>query len=88
MAMQPSVIELNIDELVLEGFAPSERYQIGEAVQIELVRILTEQGLHLTRNVEIEYLNTNMIELPAQTQSQSTGARIARAVYTGLNSEE
>ena len=38
-------IVIEIDELVLHGFPPGERYRIGEAVQAELVRILGERGL-------------------------------------------
>jgi len=38
-------ILIEIDELVLHGFPPGDRYRIGEAVQAELVRILGERGL-------------------------------------------
>ena len=38
-------IVIEIDELVLHGFPPGERYRIGEAVQAELARILGERGL-------------------------------------------
>ena len=38
-------IVIEIDELVLHGFPPGDRYRIGEAVQAELARILGERGL-------------------------------------------
>jgi hypothetical protein len=38
-------IVIEIDELVLHGFPPGERYRIGEAVQAELARIVGERGL-------------------------------------------
>jgi hypothetical protein len=38
-------IVIEIDELVLHGFPPGERYRIGEAVQEELARIVGERGL-------------------------------------------
>ena len=44
--MTPYNIELHIEELVLHGFAPKDRYTIGEAVQRELSRLFAEQGVH------------------------------------------
>ena len=38
-------IELHIEELVLHGFAPADRYRIGDTVQRELTRLLAEQGM-------------------------------------------
>jgi hypothetical protein len=44
----PASIVVTIDELVLEGFAPFDKYAIGEAVQAELERLLA----HMTWNSE------------------------------------
>ena len=41
----PMNIELEIDELVLHGVAPTDRVAVGEAVQHELTRLLTERGV-------------------------------------------
>ena len=38
-------IDLHIDKLVLYGFSPGDRYRIGDSVETELVRLLTEQGI-------------------------------------------
>jgi hypothetical protein len=38
-------INLHIEELILHGFAREERYAIGEALQNELQRLFTTQGL-------------------------------------------
>lgn len=84
--MRHAAIELNIDELVLDGFAPSERYRIADAVQSELARLLSEKGLNLTRGAEVERLNANAQGLNSRVQSATTGAQIARAVYDGLSS--
>src|SRR3712207_3298477 len=45
LGMTPVNIELHIEELVLHGFAPGDRYRIGEAVQRELARLFAEQGV-------------------------------------------
>lgn len=40
-------VELHIEQLVLHGFAPSDRYRIGAAIQQELARLLAQQGILL-----------------------------------------
>ena len=42
--MKPHKIEVNIGELVLEGFEPGDRYGIGEAVERELTGALGDAG--------------------------------------------
>ena len=42
--MKPENVELHIEELVLRGFAPGDRYRIGEAVERELAHLFSEQG--------------------------------------------
>jgi hypothetical protein len=83
--MKYAAIELSIDELVLDGFAPGERYRIGDAVEQELVRLLTMQGLHLARGAEIEQLRVNAAGVNPRAASATNGEHIARAVYEGLN---
>ncbi len=82
---QPSV-ELHIEELVLHGFAPCDRHRIGEAVQHELTRLLTERGLPATLSTgqEIDRLNGETFQLNALSKSDATGTQVARAVYGGL----
>ena len=38
-------IDLHIDTLVLEGFPPGSRYEIGEAVHRELERLFVDRGV-------------------------------------------
>ena len=41
----PHSIEMHIEELVLHGFEPGDRHAIGDAVERELARLLSEHGL-------------------------------------------
>lgn len=41
----PSALELHIDELVLTGFEPGDRFHIADAVERELARLLAEKGI-------------------------------------------
>lgn len=83
-------VEIEIGELVLEGFSPFERYRMGEAVQRELTRLFLEQGvaLHLQRGGEIENVDAGAIRLEANASGESTGAQIAQAVYSSLGAQE
>jgi len=56
--MTPKNIELHIEELVLHGLSPGDRYRIGEAVEQELTRLLADQGVpeSLERGGEIGHV--------------------------------
>jgi len=84
--MKPKNIELNIDELVLHGFAPGDRYRIGEAVEQELTRLLADRGVpqSLERGGEIANMDGGAIEVTTGSRAEAIGAQVARAVYGGL----
>jgi hypothetical protein len=85
MNQQPS-IHLHIEELVLHGFAPGDRHRIGEAVQLELTRLLTEQATPpaLATSAAIDRLNGGTFQMTAAPRPEATGAQVARAVFGGL----
>jgi hypothetical protein len=84
--MKPQNIELRIEELVLHGFSPTDRYRIGQAVEHELGRLFTERGVppSLTRNAEIPRLDSGSFEVSADSKADAIGTRVARTVYGGL----
>ena len=84
--MKPKNIELNIEELVLHGFAPGDRYSIGEAVERELTRLLTDRGVpqSLERGGEIANMDGGAFEVATGSRSEAIGAQVARSVYGGL----
>jgi hypothetical protein len=79
-------VELHIEELVLHGFEPGDRYRIGEAVELELQRLLAEQGApHLfSDNVELARMNAGTFNVEPNAKSEMIGAQVARAVYEGI----
>jgi hypothetical protein len=83
----PAVVRLHIEELVLHGFAPSDRHAIGDAVHQELTRLLVEQGVPalLTRGGETERIAGSFPVAPG-ARPQVIGARVAEAVYGGTKS--
>lgn len=81
-----AAIELHVEELVLEGFAPAERHAVADAFERELSRLLTEHGLpdSHAQGAEASSLDAGSVRLAPGTRPAAAGAQIARAVYGGL----
>lgn len=79
-------IELRIEELVLHGFAPGDRYRIAEAVERELSRLLADQGVleSLERGGGIASVDGGAFEVAPGSRAEVVGAQVAKAVYGGL----
>ena len=82
----PTRVEVVIDEFVSHGFAPEEGHRLGDAVELELSRLLSEQGIPgtLAREDHRECLDVGHIEAPPGYKAGDIGTRIASAVYSGL----
>jgi hypothetical protein len=78
-------LELHIDELVLHGFSPRERYAIGEAVQRELTQLFAEHGIHPSlRQGHIARLDGGSIQVKQGTKADAIGKQVAQTVYGGM----
>jgi hypothetical protein len=76
---------LHIDELVLTGVAPADRYAIGEAIELELARLFAEEGApSWRRSLEVDHLNAGEVQLQAGSHPRVTGVQLAQAIYRGL----
>ena len=80
-------IELHIEELILHGFPPSDRYRIAEAVELELTRLFTEQGISpaLTRGGEFARLDGGTFNIAPSSKAQVIGSQVAQSVYTNMS---
>ena len=80
-------VHVLIEELVLEGFDPTQRARIGAAVQDELKRLLANQGpmRHALKNLVIPSLEGGSVSLAPGLRPEDAGVRIARALYAGLD---
>jgi hypothetical protein len=76
------LVELNIEELVLQGFAASNREHITESVRFELTRLLVQQGLPSV-NREVAYTEAAH-EISPDGSAEAAGAQIAQAIYGAL----
>ncbi len=85
--MKPMNVELHIEALVLHGFAPGDRYRIGEAVERELARLLAEQGAPalLSGNVDLAQIDAGAFDVKPNAKSEMIGAQVAQAIYGGMS---
>ncbi len=82
---RPSV-GVHIEELVLHGFAPSDRHRIAAAVESELTRLMREGGLPGLREnpPALGRINAGAFKVKDGAKPQATGTEIARAVFRSL----
>ena len=90
-APQPAVeirpsVDFHIDELVLHGFASTDRHAIAEAVERELTRLFTEQGIPagLTSGTEPAPTSDEVFEMKPGANAQAIGIELAKALYGGF----
>jgi hypothetical protein len=81
-------INLHIERLVLDGL-PIERHQapyVQAAVEAELTRLLTENGLsfNLQSGGALPRLDANGIQLTSGSSPAHMGKQIARSIYSGV----
>ena len=92
-------IELVIDELVLDGFPPSARYAIGDALSAELEVLLQQQGFTFPMPVfageadaepglNRDRLDAGSVTLNEDAPAGSVGRQVARAVDAILRNGE
>jgi hypothetical protein len=84
-------VVIEIDALVLDGFDPADRFRIQAAMERELTRLVRERGAAALSSLDPAFraLDISSIESPpihtvAGASSETTGARIAQAVYSVL----
>lgn len=79
-------LNLHIDQLTLHGFSAVDRDLIGAALQAELVRLFTEQGMPraLKQGSSINQLNGGSFEMATDIPPRVIGTRIAQSIYQGL----
>src|ERR687897_1762158 len=83
LGMKPAKLELQIEELVLRGFASGDRYRIGDAMEHELSRLFAEKGppLSLAQGREVARLDGGAFEVKPGSRAEAIGVQVARAVY-------
>lgn len=81
--MKPNVV-LHIEELVLHGFSPHDRWRIADAVQSELARSIAEHGIGAQHAIAIPQLNAGTIHVVQPMRAHAIGAQVGRALHGAL----
>lgn len=84
--MKPKTINLHIDRIVLDGVGRLNHGQLSVAIERELHRLISMQGLHssLHQSGSINQITTKPISLTGQIREKSLGNKIANTVYRGM----
>jgi len=85
-SVRPSV-ELHIEELVLHGFSPVDRYTIGDAIQRELTRLIATHGMPGLegKGFSADRLDAGSFQVRKHSREEDVGIKVAESVYRGLH---
>ncbi len=80
-------LELEIDELVVEGIPRSDRERFAGALRRELERLLRERVLpaSLRQSREVKHLTPRTPSVPGDASANQLGAAVARTIYEALS---
>ncbi len=81
-----TAIHVCIDELILDGFNPVDRYRIAAAFERELSRLLTAERLS-AQALNTTRLDGGQFRFSATAKVEKIGAAIAQNVHGALNRE-
>jgi hypothetical protein len=78
-------LDLHIEELVLDGFAPGDRYAIGDALERELERLFGDRvPISLRSENATDEIRGRSFNVAQNTKRSAIGQQIAEAVYQGF----
>jgi hypothetical protein len=80
-------VQLHIQELILHGFAPGDRFEVMAAVERELSRLVNETGTAagIKASKEVRQLEGGAFEVQPGARADAIGAQVARQIFRGLN---
>ena len=79
-SLKPGEIEVHIEELILHGFDPRARWEIGDALERELRGLLAARGLPAAWQDNPARLDAGQVRL---TNPATAGQQIAGALHPG-----
>jgi hypothetical protein len=81
-----SSIHLHIEELVLHGFAPGDRRDIGDAVEMELRRLLADRPATGTfrESSKTDQVDAGEFNVTSGATPQTIGGHVAASVRRSL----
>ena len=82
--MNPREIEVRIEERVLHEFVPGRQWDLADALQEELNKLLTQHGIPAAWQTSPDKIDAGRVPATPKTHPPTAGTQIARAVYEGV----
>ena len=74
-------IELHIEELVLDGFDPRDRYRIADQIQQSLAHTLSDANTGFASlSQRVDQLDAGTVALKGSAPGRDVGSSVARAI--------
>lgn len=83
-AMKPRSVRVEIDELVLHGVDPRQRYRIADALQAELSRLLAATTPEAAPRAAVARVDAGSFAVAAAADAASIGQGAARALHRSI----
>lgn len=79
-------LELNIEELVLDGFPGMDRDRLARSLHVELERLFAEEGVptSIQTGGNVARLDGGSYKAEKGASAEQVGVQVARAVYGGM----
>jgi len=79
-------IEINIDELVLHGFAPGDGKKIGEALELALMQSFNQQAAPGTLNqpADVSHIDGGSFTMQKNSKPAQVVSGISNSIYTSV----
>ena len=79
-------VQVEIDELVLTGFLRSEGQEIAESLRETLGHLVASDAARWSgsESMQVEAVDAGKVQVQRSNRAQSTGERVARAIYGSL----
>lgn len=83
---QRNSVKLHIEELVLHGFSSQDRQRIARAIEQELSRLLSRDGVppSLAQGGMIPQLDGGSFQVKQGASPEDAGVNVAQNIYGGL----
>src|SRR5215216_6516143 len=78
---------VHIEELVFHGFAPDNRYEVADAIQHELVRLLTERRESVEAISGRDAIDAGGFIVKQEARGSEIGTQLAQSIYRGLGND-
>jgi len=87
--MKPTIIDLQIEELILRGLPYAQRHHIAQAVEQTLMNLLTERGIppSFAQGGMLPLLRIDPLTIAHDAEPGAIGAQIAEHVYALLSEQ-